>query len=901
MKRYTGGSTEKIVFPLGGIGSGCIGLSGSGRLQDWEIFNRPNKLSYNGMSHFAVKAERDGRVLDARVLHGSFLGDLTGSPGTFGFGPRRETLAGLPHFRDWEFQCEFPFAKLIFTDEHFPGTVTLTAFNPFIPLADRDSSLPAALFEVAIANHSDSRIRYTVALVVANPWTQQSLNKFQADGPLPMLTLRNLAAGPDQLGYGELTAATDAPVVSYQENWFRGSWFDSLGVYWRELNTSGSFANRHYGPTQDTTMPGAICDATAHAVLAAHQDVEPGAGACVRMTIAWHVPYCWNYWDKRVTTPEFAASGMTNRWRNYYATQWADSRASAAYILRDWDRLAAASRTFSRALYDSSIPEAFVEAAAASLAILKSPTCLRLEDGSFYGFEGCNVDVGCCEGTCTHVWNYAYALPYLFPALERSMRDLEYRYNLAPSGKLPFRLILPLGRSSRYRACADGQFGTILKVYREWQFSGDDAWLRALWPQVKRSLEYAWHPDNEDRWDPEQTGILTGRQHHTLDMELFGANSWLSSFYLAALNAAARMADFVGDAEAAALYGRIYARGCQTLNRDLFNGEYYQQRVDLHDRGLLEPYARSLGCAHVEQRQTVFEAYWDEEHGELKYQIGEGCEIDQILGQWHANLLGLGDIVERDQAISALRAIYRHNFKPTLRDFFNPCRLFCVEDEAGTVMCDWPAGRTKPWVPLTYAEETMHGFEYALAGQMVQYGLLPEAERIVTAVRDRYAGHNRNPWNEIECGSNYARSMAAFALIPAFAGFHADMSQGTLTFNPVAMGQGRFRSFWSTGTAWGTFVVEPDRVELEILSGELHLRHLDLPFWRATAVRYAGNDLEYRCRGTRLDFAPGLLVQAGAALIICGTPPAAPKQPNPNPQREGSHVHPAVTTATVSA
>ena len=67
---YEGRRTREISFPLGGIGSGCIGLAGNGELIDAEIFNRPNKGSHLGFTHFAVKAERDGEVLDARVLRG---------------------------------------------------------------------------------------------------------------------------------------------------------------------------------------------------------------------------------------------------------------------------------------------------------------------------------------------------------------------------------------------------------------------------------------------------------------------------------------------------------------------------------------------------------------------------------------------------------------------------------------------------------------------------------------------------------------------------------------------------------------------------------------------------------------------------------------------------------------
>jgi hypothetical protein len=75
---YEDNHTREISFPLGGIGTGSIGLSGSGRLIDWEIFNRPNKGSTNGLSHFAVRAVRDGELLDARILNGPYFGSRTG-------------------------------------------------------------------------------------------------------------------------------------------------------------------------------------------------------------------------------------------------------------------------------------------------------------------------------------------------------------------------------------------------------------------------------------------------------------------------------------------------------------------------------------------------------------------------------------------------------------------------------------------------------------------------------------------------------------------------------------------------------------------------------------------------------------------------------------------------------
>ena len=159
MERFTfeGAKTREISFPLGGIGSGCIGLAGNGQLIDAEIFNRPNKGSHLGFTHFAVKAEDEVNVLDARVLHSDVQPPYTGKMqrplyNGFGFGPDRESLAGLPHFRTSKFIGTFPIARINFEDEHFPAQVSMEAFNPFIPLNEDDSSIPGAFFEISLTS-----------------------------------------------------------------------------------------------------------------------------------------------------------------------------------------------------------------------------------------------------------------------------------------------------------------------------------------------------------------------------------------------------------------------------------------------------------------------------------------------------------------------------------------------------------------------------------------------------------------------------------------------------------------------------------------------------------------------------------------------------------------------------
>jgi len=823
---YKGAKTKEISFPLGGIGSGCIGLAGNGRLIDWEIFNRPNKGSTNGFSHFAIKAEAGNRVLDAKVLNGDLQPPYTGQlhkPAfqSFGFGPSRSTMAGAPHFREVEFQGEYPIARLRFKEEKFPGKVTMTAFNPYIPLNDKDSSIPGAFFEIEVTNTTDQQITYTICLNIQNP-LPASVNTFSQDNGISYIHLTSEKFESDAPEYGDISIATDAADVSYQEYWFRGAWFDNLSIYWRDLTTPGRFKNRSYDNA-------GVHD---HGLLGAHLAVEPRSTHRVRFIITWNFPNCYNYWHPEPDDCNDGSSCGGGRkptsWKNYYATIFADSTDSALYSMQNWDRLYADTLLFKEALFSSTIPSFALDAISANLCVLKTPTVLRLEDGSFYGFEGCNPGSGCCEGSCTHVWNYTYVLPFLFPQLERSMRDLDFKYNQREDGKMSFRLQLPLGRErSAFRACADGQFGGVIKTYRDWKISGDSKWMEKHWPAIEKSIEFAWAETNEDKWDLDKDGVLEGRQHHTLDMELFGPNSWLTGFYLAALKAAAEMAAFLGKTEKAEEYRALFTHGKKWVDEHLFNGEYYHQLIDVKDKSVLDPF--------VDNDPNVVGTYWNDEHKQLKYQIGEGCGIDQVHAQWQANICGLGEIFDPEQTKRALASIYKHNFKQ-MRDHFNPCRLYCLNDEAGLLICEWPENKEKPAIPLPYAEETQNGYEYQAAIHMVQEGLVDQGLDVIKAIRDRYDGEKRNPWNEFECGSNYARSMASFALLPALSGFEFDLVKGHIGFNPKRPLNGEYKCFWSLGTGWGIFEMKPGRIVIRVLYGQLELRTINLPFLESHAI-----------------------------------------------------------------
>jgi len=818
---YNGERSKFVRFPLGGIGSGGFSISGSGRLCDWSIRNRPALQGFNGYSHFAVKAEQGGKLLDARVLNGPYDDNASGSPGLrpmfdgFGHGAMRQTLVGLPHFRNVGFYGRFPAADLTFEDPRFPGAVRMTALSPFIPHNDRDSSMPVAMFVFELVNTTDAPIDYTLAGTLGNYGSNSGAHDFRRAGGVASLHMTASETPSAEADRGDLTIATDAEDVQHQDHHYRGQWFDDLTVFWKDFARPGPLTERHYdGPRATRHMQ----QLPEHGTLAAKVSVPAGGRKTVRFVISWSFPKGDIYWAFRAKPDGQIPNEKTPLWTNYYATQWRNSLASAEDAFARWDGLAGPTLAFRDSLFGSTLPAPITDAASATLALLRTATVIRLEHGELWAWEGQHRFDGSCEGSCTHVWNYQQALSHLFPALERSLRETEWTYNQLPTGGLTFRQKLPLGSGfDIIGPCADGHFGAIIKTYREWRQSGDTEWLKAYWPMIKRAMDYAWSDANPDRWDPEQTGILSGRQHQTLDMELFGPNSWLGTMYVAALLSMSRMAEALGEGELAEKCARMGRAGADYIDSKLYNGRYFFQAIDLDDKSVLEPFDTGRNAGVL--ADSFMDAYWSAEHGEIKYQFAEGCIADQILGQWHAEVAGLGLFLDEGRVSSALSAVFDENYRKSMADHFNPCRNFAFEDEGGLLIATYPEGTRQPMVAAPYAEEAWTGVEYASASHMIMRGLAEEGLEIVGAVRARYDGARRNPFNEIECGSYYARSMSAWQLVNAWAGFQADLVDRTMRFAPKSAGD--YRLFWSAGGAWGEVASAGGRRVLSVLGGEL--------------------------------------------------------------------------------
>ena len=830
-KVYTGRKLDEIAFPLGGIGTGMISLGGWGQLRDFEIFNRPSKGLMFQYTFFTLYAKQGGEEPVIRVLQGPVGGTYTAG----GSGVTRLDGSGLPHMRKCKFTGEFPLARIDFDDPKMPLEVSMEAFNPFIPLNDKDSGLPVAIFLFHLSNPTSEPVQATLFANLENkvghPEVGKGVIEFKEGESVSGLMMTTKKHEPESPRFGSLSLTTTWRDLNIQNHWDRSGWFDSLHMFWNQIEKNGLL--------DEIREPAEADDGrTDIGSIGLKVKLEPGEEVALPVMIAWYNPNFDKYWG----------GGGHPTWKNYYATIFSDAFDVAEYTGANLDRLEGETRLFKDSLFESTLPEPVLDAVSSQISILKTTTCLRLADGTFYAFEGCNPGSGCCEGTCTHVWNYAQALPYLFPVLERSIRDADYAYNLTDAGHMTFRMPLPLGTiaSGGFHAAGDGQMGGIIKVYREWLISGDDDWLRKLWPKVKMALEYAWQ-----QWDKDKDGVMEGIQHNTYDIEFHGPNTMMGSFYLGALRAAEEMARYLGEEEKADEYRLVFESGKAWMDEHLFNGEWYRQEV------------RPGG----DQLNVPIEDW-------PKYQYGDGCLSDQMIGQWFARIVGLGDLFEPDHVRKTMASIFKHNWLSDFSEHCNPQRIYALNDEAGLLACSWPRGG-RPALPFVYSDEVWCGIEYQVAGHLIYEGLVEEGLTVVKGVRDRHDGERRNPWNEFECGNHYARSMASYSVLLALSGFHYSAPAKRISFAPC-IHENDFACFFSVDSGWVMYRQTDYGMSvaaIQIRKGSVVLQEVGLPFSAEKAEVYlAGQSISTQVVKSEtsmvLRFAEPVRIEVGGTLTV---------------------------------
>ncbi len=788
LKKYDRDHLDKIALPVGGIGTGTLSLGGRGNFQDFEIMSKPAK-GYNPGSgrgnsfFFTLYTSAEGKK-DLRLLEGPLPYYLyEGNSGAVA------TNHGLPRFSEAGFEAAYPFGQVSLATPQIPVMVKIKSFNPLIPGDADNSSIPMAVIDFELTNTSGRDIPFSLCGTLQNfigedgssGKASKNKNTFRKGESFSGIhfTSDGVDKSTDQWGEMALVCLSDAD-ITYRTAWLPERWGSSVLDFWDDLTVDGRLENR-----EDKVSDKPMASLASGGVLPSH------GVKTVRFLLTWYFP----------NRTAWSAETMKNYYSEKYAGAW-DVATKTVPVL---GKLENKTIEFVNAFCRSDLPEEAKEAALFNVSTLRSQTCFRLSDGNLYAWEGCNDRSGCCFGSCTHVWNYETAIAFLFGDLAKTMRAVELGLTTDDEGLMSFRVKLPSNKAKDFaKVAADGQMGCIMKLYREWQLSGDDGFLKTFYPSGRKALEYAW---KKGGWDGNQDGVMEGVQHNTMDVEYYGPNPQMTVWYLGALRAMEEMALYMKDDKMSQKCRKLFETGSKWADENLFNGEYYIHKIIVPEKESI-PKEQLVGMGATD-------------YGNPDYQLGEGCLVDQLVGQYLAHVCGLGYLLKRDNVVSTLKSIMKYNYQPDLSDHFNCFRSYALGNEAALLMAAYP--RSRPANPFPYFTEVMTGFEYAAAVGMLYEGMTDEGLLCIRNIRNRYDGRKRSPFDEAECGHHYGRAMASWSANLALTGFYYSGVRKSMTFNSKP---GTY--FWSNGYAWGTCRLGNNRATITVLHGTLELSELKL-------------------------------------------------------------------------
>ncbi len=773
-------------MPLGGIGTGSIALGGDGLLKQWQITNTIKHNAFVPNSFFMISGQMVGKEKFNRFTKALFCPHVHESPKfipaksvsdhkiTAAMKEMFKTLEGVDEI---QFDGEYPLAFLKYKDNKIPLEINLTAFNPFIPLDSKNSGLPIILFQFDLKNVSEELVEFTLIGNLMNfigwdglktlqgnenPLFGGNTNILRQIGEWKVLQMKSKTILKADKRYGDVSLAIyDANALSVE------AW-DDLHDFWTNLTEKGKLVDtikEEMSPLGKTWMGS----------LAQKSVLKPGESNKITFLIAWNFPNRVVDWsDSTLMNYGQLPDLKTEFWiGNNYNNWFGSSLDVVNYVNKNWAYLTSNTFAFHHIFFSTNLPREILTSISATTSTLRSPTCLWIHDGSFHSFEGCcgastsKSFGGSCPMDCTHVWNYAFSLAYFFPSLERTMRYTEFKMQ-HEMGYLPHRSILPLylpqlEMTNEMPPAIDGMFGMILKIYRDYLITGDYDFLKFSWPKIAGLMTYIF-----SFIDTKQDGVIYHSQPNTYDCELKGLNTFIGTLYLITLLVCERIAQKLDLPNWAIKCRKAHDAGRKLLDKECWNGEYYIQKYN---------------------EQKVSE-----------YQYGSGCHSDQLMGQWWAFNLGFDYILPPEHVNKAIESIVKYNFRDSFEGI-EQFRCFASPTDSGLLNCTWPKGNI-PEVPIRYTNEIWTGIEYEVSALCFYSGRLEEGFKIIHAIRERYDGSHRNPWNEVECGDHYVRAMSSWTMLRALTKMEYNVVLKRFKI-AAKMTKEPFIAFFITGTAWG--------------------------------------------------------------------------------------------------
>ncbi|MGE8378346.1 MAG: GH116 family glycosyl-hydrolase, partial [Sphingobacterium sp.] len=638
-----------IGMPVGGLHAGTVYIGGDGRLWLWQIFNtaydgeregiEPKNVMWNNGQELVRVRPRDGSAYVEPAIADNLRGMEQGfAVSVFFNGKHVVKELRENHWDEIVFEPTYPTCRITYSSADFPVDVVLTAYSPFIPLDQDNSSLPLTTLHITLENKTDRTIE-----VAITGWMENGVHKGRKDFNA-VKKVSHLAEG------------SGIKVLGYS--------CDQVPDAARQAGDSGTMAFTCIDPQAEVVTrlkkwpvaPHSLKPDNSDSVIG-FSDFQVGAftvkrtikskeNSQISFAISWHFN---NPHPKLQENLKDAKAGYL------YGTKFKDAVAVIDYYVANKEKLDVETLVWQQTWNDSTLPHWFMDRTFVNIGTLATANTMRFASGRFWGWEG----VGACAGTCTHVWQYGQSMGRIFPDLERNLREVtDLGVGFQPeTGAIIFRA------EYEKRPAIDGQAGVILRFYRDHQMSTDETFLKRNWPKLKQAIQFVLDQDKNG------DGMTDTPMENTLDAVWEGEIAWIVGLCLAAVQAAGYMAGEVGDKKFQQICLDYVKKGSENMDKHLFNGEYYIHR----------PNAAA---------------------GRTKLGSYNTCHIDQVYGQAWCSQVDMPRVNSKEKTLSALKALWKYNFTMDVGPYIKTHlggRPYALAGEGGMVMNTNPKNEDKAY------------------------------------------------------------------------------------------------------------------------------------------------------------------------------------------------------------
>ena len=439
--------------------------------------------------------------------------------------------------------------------------------------------------------------------------------------------------------------------------------------------------------------------------------LAPGEKKTVRFILTWYFPN------------HFTADGR--RLGHYYENLFGGAADANAFLRAHRADVFDKAAAFSHLLYHTDLPTVYPDCWSGHLSTIVKCSWY-LKSGKFGLWEG----LGFCGFHTTDITYHAsFGLLALFPDLQLRQMRMGAAFQ-REDGRVHHFFTPDLDHVGNGYERVDMNNQFVLMVLRDYLYTGDADYLRAMQPHVIRAIASIGELDSDGDGLPDRE---TGR--NTYDAWNFaGTPVYISILWLAALKAAVRIADETGDAEHAEVWRGLLEKGLVSLEKRLWNGAYYD-----------------LWRAGADRDEALM--------------------TDQLDGEWFLRAAGIGGNLSDARVRAVLRVILDHNFDP----------------DSGLINASCPEGRqtTRSTHKNCQVEAVWTGIGYVIAALCMQTGLRDDADALVTAIHNNQSRLGAL-WDHWECGHHYTRPMSSWTTLTAALGLEVDAARRILRLNPAA-------------------------------------------------------------------------------------------------------------------